>query len=105
MLGAVGCGDRVWAGQAAVAGGPVAAWNRLAHSCSRCQPAGRCTVRWLRPWRLAYPQPVQDRQQQQRLGQLVADPPEHLAAGIRRFRQSRPHQRGLADTRLALDQH
>jgi hypothetical protein len=41
---AVGCCNRIWAGQAAVAGGPVAAWNRLAHSCSRCQPSGRCRV-------------------------------------------------------------
>lgn len=30
-----------WAGQAAAAGGPVAAWNRLAHCCWQYQPSGR----------------------------------------------------------------
>src|ERR1700675_606817 len=44
-------GDRVWAGQAAAAGGPQAASNRLIHAVSRCQPSGRCTVIWPRPWR------------------------------------------------------
>ncbi len=46
---AVGCGDRVWAGQAALAGGPVAAPDRFIHSCSRCQPWGRCKVISLPP--------------------------------------------------------
>src|SRR2546421_6151147 len=46
-----GCVDRVWAGQAAAAGGPVAASNRFIHSVWRCQPSGRCTVMWPRPWR------------------------------------------------------
>src|SRR5262249_59936594 len=46
-----GCGDRVWAGQAAQAGGPVAASNRFIHSASWCQPSGRCSVMWPRPWR------------------------------------------------------
>jgi hypothetical protein len=49
--GAVAYGDRVGAGQAAAAGGPQAAWNRLIHPVSRCQPSGRCMVMWLRPWR------------------------------------------------------
>ncbi len=49
--GPCGCGDRVRAGQAAVAGGPQAASNRFIHSVSRCQPSGRCTVMWPRPWR------------------------------------------------------
>ena len=53
----------------------------------------------------AYPQPVQERQQRQRLAQLVTGPPEHLAASLWRSRHRRPHQRGLADARLALDQH
>ena len=38
---AVWCVDRVWAGQAAAAGGPQAASNRFIHSCSRCQPPGQ----------------------------------------------------------------
>ena len=46
-----GCGDRVGAGQAAGAGGPQPASNRLVHSCSRCQPSGRCMVIWPRPCR------------------------------------------------------
>src|SRR5512140_1804644 len=46
----VGCGDR-GAGQAAAAGGPVAASNRFIHPVWRCQPSGRCTVMWPRPWR------------------------------------------------------
>ena len=50
---AMGCGDRVWAGQAAWAGGPVAASNRFIHSAWRCQPSGRCKVIWPRPWRAA----------------------------------------------------
>ena len=54
---------------------------------------------------LADPQPVEERQQRQRLAQLVTGPPEHLAAGLRRPRHRRPHQRGLADARLALDEH
>jgi len=33
--------DRFWAGQAAAAGGPQAASNRLFHSCARCRPSGR----------------------------------------------------------------
>src|SRR5437667_10897352 len=44
-------GDRVWAGQAAVAGGPQAASIRLIHLVSWCQPSGRCMVMWPRPWR------------------------------------------------------
>ena len=44
-------GDRVWAGQAAVAGGPHAASNRIIHLVSWCQPSGRCKVMWPRPWR------------------------------------------------------
>ena len=39
------------AGQAAAAGGPQAAANRVSHSCSRCQPSGRCRVMWPRPCR------------------------------------------------------
>ena len=40
------------AGQAACAGGgPQAASNRFLHSCSRCQPSGRCRVISPRPWR------------------------------------------------------
>jgi hypothetical protein len=50
LAGPLWCGDRVWAGQAAVAGGPQAASNRLAHSCWRYQPSGRWSVRWPRPW-------------------------------------------------------
>ncbi len=47
-----GRGDRVRAGQAArVGGGPQAASNRFIHSCSRCQPSGRCKVISPRPWR------------------------------------------------------
>lgn len=40
LSGDVGpCGDRVWAGQTAWAGGvPVAASNRFIHSAWRCQP-------------------------------------------------------------------
>jgi hypothetical protein len=41
----------VWAGQAAAAGGPQAALSRFIHSCSRCQPSGRCRVRWPGPRR------------------------------------------------------
>ena len=48
-----GSGDRVWAGQAAAAGGPQAASNRFIQSCSRCQPSGRCRVISPRPWRAA----------------------------------------------------
>ena len=55
--------------------------------------------------RLADPQPVEERQQRQRLAQLVAGTPEHLAAGLRRFCHRRPHQRGLADARFALTEH
>ena len=44
-------GNRVRAGQAAVAGGPQAASNRFIHPVSRCQPSGRCMVMWPRPWR------------------------------------------------------
>jgi hypothetical protein len=33
----------------------VAARNGLAHSCWRCQPSGRCTVRCPRPWRAVRP--------------------------------------------------
>ena len=43
--------DLVGAGQAARAGGPHPAWNRLVHSAWRCQPAGRYKVMWPRPWR------------------------------------------------------
>ena len=46
-----GGGDRFGAGQAGVAGGPQAAACRVSHWCSRCQPSGRCRVRWPRPWR------------------------------------------------------
>jgi len=47
-----GARDRVGAGQAAwVSGGPQAASNRCIHSAWRCQPAGRCRVRWPRPCR------------------------------------------------------
>ena len=55
--------------------------------------------------RLAHPQAVQERQQRQFLAQLVTGAPEHLAAGFRRFGDSRSHQRGLADAWLALDEH
>ena len=41
----------VWAGQAAAAGGPQAASNRFIHSCSWCQPSGRCRVISPWPWR------------------------------------------------------
>ena len=50
-VAAVGGADRVGAGQAAAAGGPQPAWSRFSHSCSRCQPSGRCKVRWPRPCR------------------------------------------------------
>jgi peptide/nickel transport system substrate-binding protein len=46
-----GCCGRVWAGQAAAAGGPQAASNKAIHCCSRCQLAGRCSVMWPRPCR------------------------------------------------------
>src|SRR5215469_9369421 len=49
-LGRRGCGP-VRAGQAAAEGGPHTASRRFSHSCSRCQPSGRCTVRWPRPCR------------------------------------------------------
>ena len=55
--------------------------------------------------KLAYPQPVEERQQRQRLAQLVAGTPEHLAVGLRRPSHRRPHQRRLADAQLALDDH
>ena len=48
---AVAGADLVGAGQAAAAGGPQAASQRLSHSCSRCQPCGRWRVRWPLPWR------------------------------------------------------
>ena len=48
---AVAGADRIGAGQAAAAGGPLAAASRFSHSCSRCQPSGRCRVRWPRPCR------------------------------------------------------
>ncbi len=54
---------------------------------------------------LAYPQPVEERQQRERLAELVAGAPEHLAAGLRRLRRRRADQRGLADARFALDEH
>ncbi len=54
---------------------------------------------------LAHPQPLQQRHQRQRLPQLVAGAPEHLAACLRRVGHRRAHQRRLADTRLALDEH
>jgi len=54
---------------------------------------------------LADPQPVEKRQQRQRLAQFVTGTPEHLAASLRRPRHRRPHQRRLADARLALDEH
>ena len=50
MTAVAGCGP-VWAGQAAAAGGPLAAASRFSHSCWRCQPSGRCKVRWPRPCR------------------------------------------------------
>ncbi len=40
--------------------------------------------------RLAHPQPVEERQQRQRLAQFVTGPPEHLAAGLRRLGQRLP---------------
>jgi hypothetical protein len=46
-----GCCGRVWAGQAAAAGGPQAASNKVIHCGSRCQPSGRCSVMWPRPCR------------------------------------------------------
>jgi hypothetical protein len=49
--GPCGCGDRVGAGQAVVAGGPQAVSKRFIHSVWRCQPSGRCKVMWPRPWR------------------------------------------------------
>jgi len=44
-------------------------------------------------------------EQWQRLAEFVTGAPEHLAAGIRRIGQRRSHERGLADSRLALNQH
>ena len=38
--------DLVWAGQAEVAGGPLAAPCKVSHWCSRCQSAGRHRVTW-----------------------------------------------------------
>ena len=67
------------------------------------QPDDRVPARIGR--RLAYSQAVQERQQRQRLAQLIAGAPEHLTAGLRRLGHGRPHQRGLADARLALDEH
>ena len=55
--------------------------------------------------RLADPQRVEERHQRQRLAQLVTGTPAHLAAGLRGLRHRRPHQRGLPDARLALDEH
>ncbi len=49
--GRAGAATGVSAGQAAAAGGPQAASNRLVHAVWRCQPSGRCTVMWPRPWR------------------------------------------------------
>ena len=43
--------DRFGAGQAAAAGGPLAASQRVSRSCSRCQAWGRCRVMWPLPWR------------------------------------------------------
>ena len=40
--------------------------------------------------RLTHPQPVEERQQRQRLAQLVTGTPEHLAAGLRRLRPRPP---------------
>jgi hypothetical protein len=54
---------------------------------------------------LAYPQPVEERQQRQCLAEFVTGTPEHLAAGLRRPLHRGPHQRGLADARFALDEH
>jgi hypothetical protein len=43
---------RSGAGQAGWAcGGPWVASKRFSHSRARCQPSGRCTVMWPRPWR------------------------------------------------------
>jgi len=50
-LGRGGAVDRVRAGQAACAGGPVAASKRFIHSCSRCHSPGRCKVISPRPRR------------------------------------------------------
>jgi len=51
-VGLSGCGDRIWAGQAAAVGGPQAVVNRVIHSCSCASPrAGRCSVMCPRPCR------------------------------------------------------
>ena len=55
--------------------------------------------------RLTDPQRVEERHERQRLTQLVTGTPAHLAAGLRGLRHRRPHQRGLPDARLALDEH
>ena len=55
--------------------------------------------------RFAHLQPVEERQQRQGLAKFVTGPPEHLVASLRRFGQCRSHQSGLADARLAFDQH
>jgi hypothetical protein len=49
--------------------------------------------------------PFKERQQRQLLPQLVPGAPEHLAARRRRLGHRRPHQGGLPDPGLALDQH
>ena len=52
IAGLRGAATGFWAGQAAAAGGGLqAASNRFIQSCSRCQPSGRCMVRWPRPCR------------------------------------------------------
>ena len=54
---------------------------------------------------LAYPQPVEERQQRQGLTQLIPGAPEDLTPQIGRSGESGPHQRGLPDSRLAIDQY
>jgi hypothetical protein len=72
----LGGSDRVRAGQAAVAGGPHAAWPRVSHPWSRCQPSGR--------WRVMCPQ---------------TDRAVRVATSIRSRRRVAP--RALALARLA----
>ena len=67
------------------------------------EPDDRLTPRIRR--RLTHAQAVQQRLQRQRLARLVTGAPEHLTAEISGLCQRHPHQRGLADSRLALDQY
>ena len=55
--------------------------------------------------RLAHLQSVEERQQWQCLAQLVAGSPEDVAADLGGGYRRGTHQDGLANTRLALDEH